>query len=206
MSEPDRDAAAPDGRGTQDDLGGLPQVRLVRRDKDVLVLPAAAAQGGGLTAQSDFEPFPLAQLPKLLTDQLALFCELLHRRHGRCVGALLLLDGRAREWSFRIPAQRCGRTASCWSALARDVHQTSGGVLLAGTYQSRVLDGGEDVADAVPPCDGVHLVHVISPQRQSIWTFVRAEGVTRRVPAEDVVFDDLEAALQECLPRLTFTS
>ena len=62
MSEPDRDAAAPDGRGTQDDPGGLPQVRLVRRDNDVLVLPAAAAQGGGHNAQSDFDPFPLAKL------------------------------------------------------------------------------------------------------------------------------------------------
>ena len=79
-------------------------------------------------------------------------------------------------------------------------------MLLAGTYQSRVLDGGEEAADAVPPCDGVHLVHVIRPERQSVWAFVRAGGLTHRVPAGDLLFDDLEAALQACLPRLTFTS
>jgi hypothetical protein len=177
----------------------LPQVRLVRRDEDVQVLPAPRDDAG---PEQEFPPLKLAKLPRSVTDRLALFVELVHRRHNCCVGALLLLDRRSGDWNFRIPAQRCGRTASCWSALARDVPQVSEYDLLAGSFQSRLLASGEDAADAPPPHDGVHFVLRLEEGGGSILCFIRAQGKTIFVPADQVIYDDLEAALEECLPRL----
>jgi hypothetical protein len=137
-----------------------------------------------------------------LSDQLALFGELVHRRHARCVGVLLLLDA-AHDWTLRVPAQRCGRTAASWSVLARHVPQLGESHVLAGTYQTRVLGDGEDAADAPPPCDGVHFEHRLMPDCGSVFSFLRAEGRIQPVPGDSVIHDDLEAALEECMPRLT---
>ena len=54
--------------------------------------------------------------------------------------------------------------------------------------------------------DGVHFVHVISPDDhlQTVWSFVRAGGETRLVPASDVIYDDWEYAVGTALPRLAF--
>jgi hypothetical protein len=197
------DTNAPRGEG-----GGraaLRHVRLVRRDDDVLVAPAERPGGeAGLPPEQHFDPFRLAKLPKSITDQLCLFGDLVHRRYGRCVGVLLLLDPGTHEWTYRVPAQRCGKTASCWSASIHDVPQVGHDHLLAGSFQTRVLAAGEDAADAPPPCDGVHFVLRLDPGGGSVLSFLRAEGRTQAVPADVVVFDDLEAALQECLSRLSF--
>jgi hypothetical protein len=47
-------------------------------------------------------------------------------------------------------------------------------------------------------------VHVIRPDRQHIWPFVRLDEATVHVPAASVVFDDMAAWVEECMPRLRF--
>jgi hypothetical protein len=174
---------------------GLPQVRLIQRDDETLVVPVRSYAGGDPP-----EPFRLPKVPKVLTDALALFCDSIHVRHQRCVAVLLLLEPGSREWNFRVPAQRCARTASCWSVLRRDVPELPPDALLAGSYQSRILEPGEAPEDAVPPSPGVHFVHSIHADHQGIWCFLRYEDRTERVPAPVVVFDDMAAWLAECMP------
>ena len=192
MSDPNVSA-----RDASEHHRALPQVRLIRRNDKVLVAPT-----GESNAAPAFEPFALPKLPKCITDHIALFCERIQREHARCVGAVLLMDRKTKEWTIRLPVQRCGRTSSCWSALERDVPELTEDLFLAGSYQLRQLEPGEEPVDAPPPHDGVHFVHVIGPKTQSIWTFLRAEGQTHRIPADVVIFDDMAAAIEEALPRL----
>ena len=192
MSE--ANAADPGGGST-----ALPQVRLIRRDDETLVVPAKLYRDSEAP-----EPFRLPKVPKVLTDALAIFCEEIHRRHGRCVAVLLLLESKNKEWNFRVPAQRCSRGSSCWSVLRSDVPDVPADALLAGSYQSRVIEPGESPEDAVPPSPGVHFVHAIHPDHQGIWCFLRDDERTERVPAPHVVFDDMAAWVAEAIPRLKF--
>ena len=194
MSE---DPAASQGAGGPT---ALPRIRLVRRDDATLVEPLLAGAGA-----DGCEPFRLAKLARSLANDLALFGELVWQQHRRCVGVLLLLDRRSHEWTYRVPAQRCGKGAACWSALRQDVSQVAEDHLLAGSYQTRLLAQGEESADAPPPHDGVHFVHVIEPAPTAVWSCLRGEGHTHAVPADDVIYDDVQAALEECLPRLRLT-
>jgi hypothetical protein len=45
-------------------------------------------------------------------------------------------------------------------------------------------------------------VHQILPGPPRVWAFPRSEGGTLPAPADDVIFDDIEAALEAYLPRL----
>src|SRR5207249_1161278 len=182
----------------------LPQVRITRSEDATWVSPPAAAATTGDVANEalNFSQFPLVKLPKSLSDQLAAFAQQIWITHSRCVGILLLLDPCARSWSFAVPRQRAGANASCWSGLRADALGAEDHHLLAGSFQSRTLEPGEDPADAPPPHDGIHLVYAPSPQPQRIYTFLRSEGKTLLVPAQDLLFDDLQAALREYLPRL----
>ena len=190
----------------------LPRLRLTHREDGFLVTAdgMAPAIPPGAAVAPAFEPFRLPKMPKSMADQLVLFGDLVWRRHGRCVAVLLLMDPATRRWSFRVPAQRCGPAASCWSASAADVPRRArgGGPLLAGSYQTRLLAGGEAPGHAPPPHDGVHVVHQVGPAGgpgpQSVSVFLTAGGRMRPVAAEEVLLDDLEAGLEECLPRLTF--
>jgi hypothetical protein len=80
-----------------------------------MVLPFQVNAGRRTAADpfASFEPFRLAKVPKSLTDQLVLLAERVWTRHQRCIGFLLLLDARDHTWSFAVPRQRSGRTASC---------------------------------------------------------------------------------------------
>ena len=71
-------------------------------------MPLADAGGGGTAIAL---PFRLVKLPKGLTGQLDLLGELVWRTHPRCVG-VLLLDRDSHAWSFAVPRQRAGMTAS----------------------------------------------------------------------------------------------
>src|SRR5688572_5715091 len=191
----------------EEDGGGgdpaLPTVRLTRRADEVLVAPAVSKQAGRKELDR-FDPFPLPKLRKMLTDHLALLAELVWQRHRRCFGIVLLLDPRTRDWFYGVPRQRCGKAASCWSTLMRDVPEALPGQLLAGSYQTRCFAEGEEAADAPPPVPGVHLVHAVEPEHV-IHCFLRADDTTQSVPARMVIVDDLEAALQGWMPRLGFS-
>jgi hypothetical protein len=188
----------------------LPQVRLAD-DRDVItVLPPATMAGGDA-----FTPFGLPQVPRSLTDWLAHLDERFHREHHRCVAAVLLLHPARASWAMAVPAQRCGREAACWSASVADFPWYPPGAVLAGSFQTRVLAPGEAPGDCPPPHDGCHFVLVL-PHRAGgataasvpgaptagIWCFVRAGGVTRLVPADDVLYDDWRATIEQAMPRL----
>lgn len=181
------------------DNRALPQVRLVRRDEQTLVVPPKPRPD---TVQP--EPFAMPKVPKVLVDGLAMYCEMLRQRHERCAGILLLLEAKRREWTFRIPAQRCSRMASCWSVLRRDVPDVPEDALLCGTFQSRVLNDGEGPADAVPPVDGAHFVMAVRADDRAVWSYLRCGGRTELVQPQVVLFDDLNALLEESLSRMKF--
>lgn len=193
--------------GGADAARALPQLRLADNGAVVSVLPSAPTGAGDERTAPLFNPFGLPQVPKSLTDHLALLGERFHARHGRCVAAVLLLDVASRQWSWAIPAQRCARDAACWSASRADFPAFPPTALLAGSFQTRVLAEGEQPADCPPPHDGLHFVLVAGQRGEppAIWSFVRAAGRTRHVPAADLIVDDLDAAIAQALPRLTLT-
>jgi hypothetical protein len=178
----------------------LPTLRLIRENDHVLFVPGVAPAVSG----TDVEPARLPVLPKMLTDHLALLCELVWQRHRRCFAVVLLLNPNTQDWCYAVPRQRCGRTASCWSTLRRDVPEAPEDTLLAGSFQTRVLAPGEDPADAVPPLPGVHMVHTVQPEHE-IRCFLRVDDQTHPVAARVVIVDDMEVAMQGWLPRLTFS-
>lgn len=177
----------------------LPIVRLSDDGEHVVVLPQGDFDGPG------DQPLHLPPVPKSLTDWVALLGERFRRVHRRCVATVLLLDVRTAGWSAAVPAQRCGRTAACWSAARVDFPHFPPDAVVAGSFQTRVLSPGEDPGDCPPPHDGLHFVHVLAGdgESQTIHSYFRAGGDTRPVPAADVIFDDLEAVIEQALPRLT---
>jgi hypothetical protein len=175
----------------------LPQVWLVASSGEVLVAPAGPATPA-------FDPFPLPPVPKSLSDWLAILCEDFWREHRRCLGTVLLLEPHKRAWRPAIPAQRCARDAACWSLRRDDLPAPELEVVLAGSFQTRVLAAGEDPAAAPPPHDGVHLVLDIGPsgRASTIRSFLRAGGQTRQVSPEAIMFDDWKEALAHAMPRI----
>lgn len=189
---------------TTEDPGSpaLPQVRLLRNGEDAVVAPLVPENAGA--GHPSFEPFKMTKLPRVLSDTLALLCDTVHQRHDRCMAIVLLLELGTQCWTFRVPAQRCSRTSSCWSVRRQDVADLPPDAVLAGSFQTRLLETGEEPADAVPLHDGLHLVQVLEPERHVIWCFLRTQGRTETVPAPLVLFDDVEAWLADCRPRLQF--
>lgn len=192
--------------------GGLPRaltrVRLVRGAGVTIVEPSrppAGVPGGGAgEGVEPFSPFPMPRVPKSLADWIAIFGETFWQRHRRCAAALLLL-GRAHRWGMTIPPQRCSRDSACWSTRLEDSSGEAGlagDCLLAGTFQTRMLARGEDPSDAPPPHDGLHFVHVLGEGDPAIHCFVRAGGECEAVPAADVLVDDWDYMLEQCLPRM----
>jgi hypothetical protein len=194
--------------------GGLPraltQVRLVRGAGVTIVEPSrppAEVPGGGAgEGVEPFTAFPMPRVPKSLADWVAIFGETFWQRHRRCAAALLLLGGAARRWGMTIPPQRCSRDSACWSTRIEDSSGDAAGPagdgLLAGTFQTRVLTRGEDPADAPPPHDGLHFVHMLGEGEPAIHCFVRAGGVCSAVSAADVLMDDWDYMLEQSLPRM----
>ena len=194
MSSPE-----PEDRGCR----ALPQVRLLRDDKDGAVVAPLPADAAG-AEYPPFEPFSLVKFPRVMSDLLASLADRVYRGHDRCVAAVLLLELPVRTWQFRVPVQRCSHTSACWSVRVRDVQDVPANALLAGSFQSRRLSAGEEVADAVPPHDGLHLVQVLEPHAQVIHCFLRGEGRTDAVPPQHVLLDDVELWLSECRHKLVF--
>ncbi len=190
--------ALPDGEAS-----ALPQARLSDDGPTILVLPPQCPG----SAVPMFEPFGLPQLPKSLTDWLAILGERFRARHGRSIAAVLLLDTDCKQWSMVVPAQRCDRDASCWSASRKDFPDFPRNTLLAGSFQSRLLSSGEEPADCPPPHDGLHLVSIVGRKDEppTVWCFVRAGCRTRLVRAVDLIADDWENVIVQALPRITLT-
>jgi hypothetical protein len=101
-----------------------------------------------------------------------------------------------------VPSQRCSRDAACWSAVREDFPGIVPHRRIGGSFQSRVLASGEEVADAVPPVPGVHFVQLLEKDTPSIWCFIRTDDQTHHVRPQDVIVDDWDAALIEFAPRL----
>jgi hypothetical protein len=176
----------------------LPQLYL---DNNGPVTVAHPAVGSTLR----FEPFNLPLMPQSMTDWCAQAAQRFWRQRQRCLGIVLLLNVRTREWTAAIPSQRCSKSASCWSAALADFPSFPPETILAGSFQTRLLGGGEEPADCPPPHDGIHLVQQAGPEPipQPVWCLARAGGRTFDVKPHDVLFDDIDAALQQAAPRLT---
>ncbi|HEX8911284.1 MAG TPA: hypothetical protein VF796_02915 [Humisphaera sp.] len=187
----------------------VPVVRLSDDGEHVVVLDPRADAAGFAAGGVPYLP----PVPKSLTDWSALVCDRFRRAHGRCFAVVLLLEldrGRSdgvTPWAAVVPAQRCGRTAACWSVARADLPRFPDRAAVAGSFQTRALSPGEDPADCPPPHDGVHFVHTLAETPggpQHIHCFLRAGGETRPVRADAVVFDDLAAAIAQARPRITF--
>jgi hypothetical protein len=174
------------------------QVRLLGRKEQWLVVaprtdPAAHA----------FHPFVLPRPPESLVSWLVTGGERVWRRRQRCLAALLVSTGSGR-WTLRLPRQRCGPDAACWTASADDLPGLPADLRLAGSYQTRVLGPGGPAADTVPQVDGLHLVQALDPTagRGPLWAFVRAERLTREVRPDRVIVNEFAEAIDEAAPRL----
>jgi hypothetical protein len=176
----------------------LPQFTLDRDGRSTLARPAPGST-------LDFPPFKLSAVPRSLADWCSHAAQRFWAERGRCLGIVLLFDVQTREWSVAIPAQRCGKTASCWSAARADFPAFPPHAVLGGSFQTRVLAGGEEPSDCPPPHDGIHLVQRAGPEPspQPVWCLARRGGRTFTVEPEDVLFDDVELALHQATPRLT---
>lgn len=123
------------------------------------------------------------------------------RRDARCC---LLLDPRSRAWGVAIPAQRCAGDAACGSAARAVFPAFPSNVAVAGSFQSRILSGGESPADAaaggrIAPRDDDRPKGA-APARAR----VRAGGRAHRSSAADrAIVDDWRAALDQAMPRLS---
>lgn len=176
----------------------LPQIVLCNDGPVTLAKPA---ENTSLT----FETFALPPVPQSVTDWCALVGQRFWADRSRCLGIMLLLNVKLLQWSTAIPAQRCSPTASCWSAALADFPDFPPGNVLAGSFQTRVLNSGEEPIDCPPPSQGLHFVQRLGPdvKPQPIWSFVRAGDQTIAVDGCDVIFDDWSAALDQAMPRLT---
>jgi hypothetical protein len=175
----------------------LPQLTL---DNEGPTTVAHPHRGSTLT----FVPFDLPLLPQNLTDWCAQVAQRFWIQRRRCLGLVLLLDVRTHEWTAAIPAQRCAKSASCWSAALADFTSFPPETVLGGSFQTRVLSRGEEPADCPPPHDGIHLVQRAGPEPSphSVWCLARAGGSTFTVEPRDVLFDDVAVALEQAAPRL----
>ncbi|MDB5358379.1 MAG: hypothetical protein JWN24_4832 [Phycisphaerales bacterium] len=174
----------------------LEHVRLFLKDGVAHVAPSDGTPAG--TA-----PIPLPPIPMSLTEWLAFFGQKFLARHRRCAAALLLLDCSTGLWAMTLPAQRAGRDACCWEITGRHLPVVPPGMLVAGSFQTRVFSPGEAVADAVPPVDGVHLVHHQVGGQFRVDCFVCMQGAISPIPVEVLLVDDMEIALQSAMPRIT---
>jgi hypothetical protein len=174
-------------------------LRLLGSGGHWLVAPTAEI-GEGVS----FPPFILPRVPQSRVAWLVACGDRVWQRRQRCLAALLLLGTRCGRWTLRLPQQRCGPDAACWTASADNLSGPPSDLRLAGSYQTRVLAPGEQAIETVPALDGVHLVQVIEPARGTgpLWVFVRSAGRVRDVRPDRVVGDDLAEAIDEAMPRL----
>ncbi len=150
-----------------------------------------------------FDPFEMPQIPRSLADWLLSLCQHFWNQHRRCLAAVLLLDSQTHGWGTAIPTQRCSRDASCWSTRRENVDGLLPTHLLAGSFQCRIISPGEELADAVPPVDGVHLVLQLTPQKNVLAMFIRMNGIVQAASADRVFLDDWENMLRRVESRLT---
>ncbi len=187
---------------TSESASSSPAFRPIRLRLDgTAILVNAQDQDSGEISVAN-PSIALPPLAKSMTDWLAIFCEIFWQRHERCVSVLLLLDLATRRWSFEVPAQRCSRDASCWTARYGVSADPSRKPVLAGTYQSRLLAENEQVSDAVPPIPGAHFVHVIEQTCRGVYTFLRIDEELHALQPQVLIVDDLEAMMAECRPRV----
>lgn len=173
----------------------LRRIDLAIIDDAIMVMPP--------TAGTAADPFHLPLIARTMTDFISSTCEHIWQVNGRCMGAMLLFDVVSRHWSFHVPNQRAGRGASSWVASPEDLAGLPESAVIAGTFQSRVLEPNESPVDAVPPAfAGIHMVQVIDGKRRTVWCFATIRGVTKRVDASDVILDELSLVLRECDRRL----
>jgi hypothetical protein len=180
-----------------DDGRAFPKLKLCLKPVGVDVTPTVSP-----TDRPDAATVPLCQIPKSLADSLTTACLWFWRRHHRCVGIVLLLDPVRQSWTAVIPAQRSSADSACWSAARRDIPGTDPDTAIAGSFQSRVLAPGEELADCPPPHDGVHIVMSVGGETVGLAAFLRCGGVTRPVPPQDVLFDDLELMFLAAADRI----
>ena len=114
------------------------------------------------------------------------------------------MNTRSRRWGYGFPAQRCSKTAACWSVARADFPEMEDDVYVGGSFQSRVFVRGEDPQDAVPPADGLHVVLSLREDEHDLGVFLRADDRIRRVAVEDIIRDDWAVTLEEVRHRLTF--
>jgi hypothetical protein len=187
----------------------LPAVRLVEHGDHWLAVPQGPAAGG-----TPYSPFVLPRVPASLVHWLTVGGARVWGGRRRCVAALLLVGCRTGRWTVRLPRQRCGADAACWTAAADDLPPLPDDARVAGTFQTRLANPGDDLADAVPPVHGVHLVQgvgagygIAAGGPAKVWTFVRAGGGgggdwPRAVGPDRVIADDWAEAVDEAMPHL----
>ncbi len=116
---------------------------------------------------------PQSMVPKQLShssvQKMVTLSEMFYQKHKRCLAFLLLFNGEG--WGYALPLQRCSDDSSCWEAAREHFPDFGEEWLLAGSFQSRVIAEAE-LADAVPPTDGLHIVCQILPQLSLIWRFL----------------------------------
>jgi hypothetical protein len=176
--------------------GPIDQINLTRVKDRFLVHPPAHVR---------LPPFVLPTLPMSVTNRCVVMAHSFWVTHRRCIGFLLLLDLMSHNWGCGIPTQRCSADSACWSVNKGDFDDMSASCAVAGSFQSRVVRQVEELADAPPPCPGLHLVLRVGCDHPGpeITTFVRADGVTQPIDPDAVLFDDWSASLTQFRNRLT---
>jgi hypothetical protein len=183
---------------------GLRLIRLLRGDDGRLVVAppqAEAARAGPLR----FAPFPLPPLPLSLHSWATALGAEFHRRHQRCLAALLMLDCQTRRWVRPlVPAQACGRDGACWTLDLGDTAVPPARQRVAGSFQTRAACDLFDAAATVPRLDGLHIVQAGGGANWTVYAFLHNEGETSVVPPDDMLVDDWDQALLDAADRLNF--
>lgn len=184
----------------------LPVVRLIHDEQNRLIVAAPSAVTGRPDPGPTFDPFPLPPLPLSLHCWLTGLAAEFHRRHRRCLAALLLLDCEQRRWvQPLVPAQACGRDGAAWTLDPGNAPRPHVHRRVAGSFQTRDADDLFDAAGSVPQLDGLHLVQALMGKApiSVVFMFLHAEGETNIVAPDNVMHDDWDEALIEAAGRMT---
>lgn len=147
------------------------------------------------------EPFDFPNLPYSTLNWLGALGQRVWNEHRKCCALLLLINPQRRCWGVTTPPQKPRRDGVSWQMTeATPVGDHSGEPLyVGGTFQMAQVEKPEQAVGLVPEIDGLHLVHAVDVFPTGAWTFLRMEGRLSLRYADEVIYNDWDARINDVI-------
>ena len=150
---------------------------------------------------ANHEPFDFPHLPYSTLNWLGALGQRVWNEHSMCCALLLLINPERRCWGVTTPPQKPRRDGVSWQMTeASPVGEDPQAPLyVGGTFQMAQVDKPEQAVGLVPEIDGLHLVHAVNVFPAGVWTFLRMEGKLSLRYADEVIYNDWDARINEVI-------